>query len=246
MDDIKALHASQVLFLEAERLGYAPTWKMRDSLFSFQANGRTHFISYTRLHLNSQLGSWISTSKLATHIVLEENGVRTIPFRCPLTLEEALPFFAAHKPVVYKPMAGRQGREVILVTEQAEFEALTFSTQYLLEEYVPGPEYRYLVLQGKVLAVRRKDSDPAPDNRWRSLSTNLTQEEWDPAMAASAERIAGLLRLGFAAVDFIVNEAGEPLVLEANSMPGVRSFYQPDAGEPILVAEPLLKAIIES
>ena len=58
------------------------------------------------------------------------------------------------------------------------------------------------------------------------------------------ERCINTMR--FLAADFLIGPDGEPRILELNGMPGLHSWQNPDAGEPVEVAGMLLEAIMAS
>ncbi len=233
--------SAEMLFAEAERRGLRPRWETRDGLFSFDQNGRTEYVYYAKLHCNSQLGSQICEDKSLTHAFLERERLPSIPFCYTKRQAEMNAFFDRHHPLVQKPLRGMRSENVRLILKREEIDCGR-KEDFLLEKYVDGVEYRYVVL-GETALVQRKDPAPREGYPWRTRVTNLERERWDRDLCAVAESVARKLRMGFMTVDVLVGKDGKPWILELNGMPGLRSFREPDEGEPVDLAARLLDLI---
>jgi glutathione synthase/RimK-type ligase-like ATP-grasp enzyme len=115
---------------------------------------------------------------------------------------------------------------------------------YILEKYIAGQEMRYLVLHGAVIGVHRSDYGISVQESRALERISYPPSAWDPVLAAMAIRVAQTLDLAFAAVDYLLDEAGNAYVLEVNSTPGLKWFHAPSSGPVIDVARLFLEAIV--
>ena len=63
---------------------------------------------------------------------------------------------------------------------------------------------------------------------------------------SQAIRIASLLGLTFAAIDFLVTKDGTPFILEANSAPGLERFHEPNEGPAFDAMRAYLELIVQT
>jgi D-alanine-D-alanine ligase-like ATP-grasp enzyme len=226
--------SAELLFAEAEKRGLEPRWETADGLFSFAHKDKNVFVYYSKLHLNSQLGSQICGDKSLTRAFLAREGFPNIPYCYSKKKAEVNGFFDAHHPIIQKPLLGMKSEDVRLITErsQIQFDHLENS---IFEQYIEGTEVRCLILHNTV-AVQKKILEPTTAHPWRKHITNLNAENWSKELTSIAEAIASTLHMTCMAVDFIVDAQGKAWILELNSMPGLHSFHNPDKGEPLHVA----------
>jgi glutathione synthase/RimK-type ligase-like ATP-grasp enzyme len=242
---MRQIYASaEILFSEAERQGLAPVWETKNGLFSIKDQNKNVYIYYTKLHLNSQLGAWICQEKVLARTFLQKEGFPSIPFLYSNQKHDINRFFDAHHPIIAKPILGERAENVQLIRERKDLKSIDLKGT-IFERFIEGTEYRYLVLQGKIIAVQRKVLDPTPALPWRKRVENLERKNWDRNCIQMSERIATLLHMGFIAVDVIQDTSGTPWILELNSMPGLYPFHHPHDGAPLNVATKLLQAILK-
>jgi cyanophycin synthetase len=112
----------------------------------------------------SAIAQAIAQDKELTKKLLEAAGV-PIPFGRPV-LDEDDAWVAAEEiglPVVVKPQDGNQGKGVTVnVTSREQLQiayaaAAAISTSVMVERYLPGHDYRLLVVGGRVVAAARRD-----------------------------------------------------------------------------------------
>ncbi len=238
------LRSSQALFAAAEKLQLQPRWVTPYGLFVATRNNVALYFFASKTILNSQLASYLSTNKHATRVILEEHHLPNIPFCTPQSMEELETFFDQHHSIVCKPTLGQRAENVLLIKDKKELAKIQFEVN-IFEKYIAGPEYRYLVLQGKVIAVHQKTKELFSPGELQRIS--FPAKEWDPQLvqyALHACKVIGDLR--FAAVDFKVNAQGEAFILEVNSAPAIWRFGAPDKGPAVPVAELLVQATLES
>jgi len=241
----KKYATAKLLFEEAERQGFTPTWEHPRGLFAIPHKGKNVFVYYAKLHINSQLGSWICQDKSLTHTVLNKEGFLTIPYCYGNQPKEVNAFFDEHTRIIQKPVLGEQSKDVHLITHREDID-MSALEDTIFEEFIDGTEYRCLVLNGKTIGMQKKILDPTPEYPWRKHVTNLVEDAWLPECMKDAQSIASLLHMGFIAVDFMIDHTGKRWILELNAMPGLHSFHHPDSGDPHNIAAKLLDSIIHN
>lgn len=183
--------------------------------------------------------------KVLAKLMMQEAGVPTPPFaafnetafrqlgagQALGAIEERLGF-----PVVVKPARQGSALGIKFAASAAEVpaalvNAFSYDDRVLLEQYVTGRELAVSLLEGEPLpiveAVPHDQTFYDFESRYEiGKTTFVCPAELDDAVAARVNEIARstyeLLGCeGFARVDFIVPESGEPQVLEVNAIPGL-------------------------
>lgn len=234
---------ANLLFEEARKLKLQPKWLTDYGLFSIESNHKVYFIYYSYSLFNSHLSSRLSRDKHITRTILEENKLPNIPYTLAKTKEEVLAFLAIHKTIIAKPNLSSHSENVYLIKNLHEIPAIPYN-EYLLEQFIKGEELRYLVLQGKVIAVHRKYYKTPINNPDTVKRISYPQDQWNQDMVKLTLEITNTMHLNFAAVDFIIDKQGKAFVLEVNSAPGLWHFHYPEEGPAINVARMFLEATI--
>lgn len=225
-------------------MGLKPTWLHRPGgAFVIQTDNGERYINGEQSVLNSQSGASLSKNKYLTRVILERNGYQNIPFARPKDLEEVERFLNRHIKIIVKPLKGMGCDDIHIVNKVDQVRALPIKN-YILEKYISGMEMRYLIMNGKVVAVHRSDYgvSVASDRPLERIS--IEKSEWNLELCKQAVKISRLFGLGFAAIDYIIDEQGEAHILEVNSAPGLKWFHAPSEGPPADVARLLLDAFL--
>lgn len=135
----------------------------------FKKNDKSFFVSEHVPDLNTYIPSKISNNKYLVKIFLAKLKI-PVPHGFKFTsLNKALEFLKKKKikfPLVIKPVIGSQGKAVAVDVRTNKWLIRSIQEVYkynrrvhakkgscLIEEYIPGNDYRFLVLDGKVLTV---------------------------------------------------------------------------------------------
>ena len=174
--------------------------------------------------------SRVSFDKVLTRSCLEKNGI-------PVPAGEVIEVSTDRKllvPLVVKPP--REGSSVgcHLVFEESAWDvafadAVSYSPDVLVEEYIPGRELTVGVVDGQVLPV----VEIKPDGEWYDFeakysagdTTYVCPAELDAGLAERVQSIAlktfqCLDASTFGRVDFRLSPENKPYVLELNTIPG--------------------------
>ncbi len=184
------------------------------------------------------LGSALCMDKVRSKQVLQSAGIPTPRFaiaRKPddcegLVAELGLPLMV--KPSLEGSSIGMSKVETEAELLPAFIKAQQSGCDVLVEAWVHGPEFTAGILQDQVLPLIRIETDAVFYDYEAKYHSNTTQyicpcglpeaDERDyQAIAARAFDAVGCA--GWGRVDFMLNEAGEPLVLEVNTSPGMTS-----------------------
>lgn len=195
---------------------------------------------------------YVSTSKLLSKMVLESAGLPAPKYWLRKAPADAGKVIV--KSVCEHASYGMDQNSIVdAVKAEAEilFRERKFTGAFFAEEYIPGREFNIAVLEDatgpRVLPLAEMSFDELPDGvapivdyaaKWeedceayQATKRKFGVEQSEPTLAKELRdltlacwRAAGLS--GYARVDFRVNEAGKPYILEFNSNP----CLAPDAG----------------
>lgn len=242
--DKRRLGTAELLFKCAKQMGLMPVWITPLGTFMIGVNGRERYINLAQSYLNSAASAGLAKDKYVTRRILERYGMLNIPFVLPHSQAEAELFLAQHSKIIAKPVTGAGAYDIHIVTEAAQLRTLKI-TGYILEKYIAGQEMRYLVLNDNVIAVHRSEygTSVAKDRSLQRISH--PKSLWKSSLIDSSLRIAEILDLKFAAVDYLIDEPGRAYVLEVNTMPGLKWFHAPSRGPVVDVARLFLESIVD-
>ena len=232
-----------LLFRRAGEMGLEPEWLVRNGLFAVTINGKEQFINFERSPFNSHIGISLSGNKYLTRLILKRNGLPNIPFCKPRNIQKAEEFLAIHGKIIAKPLRGSGSRDINIVTNKAQLSSLEI-TKYILEKYIAGIELRYLVLEGKVIAVHQSIYGQSVEASRTLERVSFEEIQWDAERVEMSLAVAKLLGLKFVAVDYLITPQGESYILEVGSAPGFKWFHAPSSGPSIDIAKLFLEAYI--
>ena len=182
------------------------------------------------------LGSALSMDKLRTKQVWLGEGLPTPPYE-RLNAESNFNDVAEKLglPVIVKP--SREGSsigmtkvEVSSDLESAWEKAVEFDDDVIAEKWVTGDEYTVAILQQEILpAIRLKTPNSFYDYeaKYESNTTTyhcpcgLTAEKEKELQKLAMQAFDALGAEGWGRVDFMMDEQGQPWLIEANTVPGM-------------------------
>jgi glutathione synthase/RimK-type ligase-like ATP-grasp enzyme len=227
-------------------MGLCPAWLiMPGGPFVITTQAGEKYINAEFSTLNSQLSASLSKNKNLTRIILGRHGLPNIPFARPKTLQQAELFLIEHGTIVVKPLKGMGSRDIHIVTNMGQLAGLDI-TKYIFEKYIAGKEMRYLVLNGNVIAVHQSEYGTSVESTRVLQRISYCKDDWDAGLDAMSVGIATIFKLGFTAIDYLIDAAGRVYVLEVNSAPGLKWFHAPSEGPPVDVAQLFMDALMIS
>lgn len=179
------------------------------------------------------LGSAMAMDKEVTKRQLQSEGIPTPAWKIWPASPDAVD--ALGLPLIVKPANGGSTVGLTLVKVRGELEAaialaLEHDPEVLLESFLPGREFTVGVLGGEALAVGEIIPSHEIFDYECKYTPGLTREIFPAAipealstrmreLALATHRVLKLR--DFSRVDFRLDAAGEPFVLEANTLPGM-------------------------
>ncbi|MEV4678792.1 cyanophycin synthetase [Actinomadura sp. NPDC049382] len=170
----------------------------------------------------SAIGMEVAGDKRLAHRVLADAGVPVPEGRVAASPAEAL---AALRdiggPVVVKPLAGHQGENVhIELTEPPEVVAAFASAageagEVLVESYIPGKDYRVLVVGGRVAAAAELTAAHLTGDGESAIAALVERVNADPARGEGHDRPLTRLALGPTELALLARQGHGP-----DSVPG--------------------------
>lgn len=243
MATTRKLSTAELLYGVAQQMGLQPSWVVPNGLFVVVTDQGEKYINESHSTLNSQNGVSLSKNKYLTRLILGRHDLPNIPFARPKTSAEAKVFLDEHSTIIVKPVRGMGAQDIRVVTSMAQLAGVDI-TKYIFEKYIAGKEMRYLILSGTVIAVHESEygTSVAEDRDLQRIS--YSQDDWDQVLVGQSLRIAKILGLKFAAVDYIIDNDGRVYILEVNSAPGMKWFHAPTSGPSVDVAGLFLEATL--
>lgn len=157
--------STQVVIKEALNRGIqVDVLDWRDNFIRLKKNDKIEYVKQaTRTSADTYISPLIMENKEVTKHILSENGIN-VPRGITITaVDEALEHFDSlkNKNIVVKPKSTNFGKGVIILKpldlseslKNAVAYALQYDNEVMIEEFIEGKEYRFLVIGDKVAAV---------------------------------------------------------------------------------------------
>ena len=171
--------------------------------------------------LTSAIGEAIAQDKLLTKSILAPCGIPVPEGQVVATADEAWKVAQAlGAPVVIKPKNGNQGRgvSVNLTTEGAIRAAFDAARQegdvIIIERYVTGFDYRFLVVKDQLVAAARRQAASVMGDGRHTIAELVQEANLDPRRGEGHATVLSKLRLDDIALDVLRDQG-----LSADSVP---------------------------
>lgn len=165
----------------------------------------TSVLMTRRLPLRTALDKWLLMTTLRDRVHVPASAL----------LDEQFDAVAWEYPAVAKPRKGSGSRGIVTATSSADLAALPRDGSYLVQEYLPGPEYSIDVLARRDATV----AAAVPRERLRVDSgiACVSRTVRDPRLVELGRRTVETTGLtGIANVQCRLDRAGRPAVIEIN------------------------------
>jgi cyanophycin synthetase len=206
--------STQAIVDAARRRGIAVTRLDEQSLIQLGYGRRQRRIRASVTGQTSHVAVEIAGDKHLARQLLREAALPAPRGIVARTLEEALREAKRLKtPLVIKPLNANHGRGVTLnVTAREDIEAAfvaarVHGSRIIVEEQLPGEDYRFLVIGGKVVAVARRLPAQVVGDGVSDVSTLVAQENEDPRRGVGHENVLTRLTVD-ATVERVLAEQG--------------------------------------
>lgn len=230
--------STQILIREAQRRGYAvDVLDRRDNFIRLRKGNRTEYIKQaTRTSIDPYIAPLIMENKEVTKHVLREHGLRVpdgVTIYTPDEAAEAAARFAG-KDLVVKPKSTNFGQGVSILKwphaaeafREAVRYAFTFDEAVMLEEFIHGREYRFLVIGDETAGVLYRVPANVTGDGQRTIAELVAEKNKDPLRGEGYVKPLEKIRLGEVEAAYLqaqgksfdtVPAAGETVWLRENS-----------------------------
>ncbi len=165
----------------------------------------------------SAIGMEVAGDKRLAHRVLADAGLPVPEGRVAASAAEALEALRdIAGPVVVKPLAGHQGENVhIELTEPPEVVAAYAAAagdegEVLVESYIPGKDYRVLVVGGRVAAAAELTAACLTGDGTATVTALVERVNADPARGEGHDRPLTRLALGPTELALLARQGHDP------------------------------------
>lgn len=209
----------------------------KENFISLTKNGRTEYVKQaTKTSLDSYITVLMMENKTVTKKILARNGIRVPKGKEYDNINRALKDFAYYqdKPIVIKPKTTNFGVGVTIFTgafSKEDYEtAFQLAFQYdetvLIEEFLSGKEYRFLVIGDEVLGVLHRVPANVIGDGKSTIEELVAEKNKDPLRGTGYRTPLEKIRLGEAEELFLkgqgrkrtdIPEKGETVFLRENS-----------------------------
>jgi RimK family alpha-L-glutamate ligase len=172
-----------------------------------------------------------TVDKFYTSALLQHGGIPTPRTLVTENFDEAMEAFHQFKNVVVKPIFGSLGRGMVQIDNEdvayKVFKAWQLSRYvYYIQEFIchDNKDMRLFVVGGRVIAAICRCGTGWRTNLSRGGTAMPVQP--DSLTEQLALKTAVLLGADYLGVDILMDEAGAPYVIEANSIPGWKGLQE--------------------
>ncbi|EKE11387.1 MAG: cyanophycin synthase [uncultured bacterium] len=171
----------------------------KSQLMIFSKNEKSCYVKRHVVDINSQMSAILTSNKFLTKRLLKKNGIPVPAGFREKKLEKVLERMKRKEikfPLVVKPTNGCQGGAVTVDIQDAEWlkKAIDETKKYnslrkngpdafLVEEYIAGSDFRFLILDGKILTVlMRKPAYVVGDGK-KNIGELINEYNGQPGVA---------------------------------------------------------------
>ncbi|NLM52405.1 MAG: bifunctional glutamate--cysteine ligase GshA/glutathione synthetase GshB [Firmicutes bacterium] len=230
--------STQILMASAIKKGVQFT--ILDRKENFLRLRRGEKVEYVKQATKTSLDTYstvlVMENKVVTKEVLKEHGIKVPPGEVFTELEEALAAYKLlqNKQIVVKPKSTNYGLGITIFkepfTEEEYQKAVEFAFSYddtvLVEEFIPGKEYRFLVMGDEVVGVLLRVPANVVGDGKKNIRQLVEEKNQDPLRGKGHRTPLEKITLGETEKDFLkaqgkdfdyIPKKGETVYLRENS-----------------------------
>lgn len=184
--------STQLIIGEAKQRGVqVEVLDWDDNFIRLRKGERTEYVKQaTRTSVDTYISPLIMENKEVTKIVLKENGISVpdgITVHSVAEAEEKLPGFLGRN-IVVKPKSTNFGKGVVILKQpysesdvrSAIDYAFTYDHSILIEEFIAGSEYRFLIIGEDVAAILHRVPANITGDGIHSIESLVNEKNKDP------------------------------------------------------------------
>lgn len=202
----------------------------------------SYFESTDCYMLNTRVGVELANNKLESQLFLLKHFLKT-PRSVSIVNSEQLDSVLVllknlEFPVIIKTLTGCGGVGVIKADSLPSLLSIIQvliekNVKFVVQEFIKNDEtFRILTIGGKCVSAMKRKVDLEKDFRSNSALDNSSPEKYEPSAREIevAEFISKETNLNFCALDYILDDKGEPVIFEFNSSPGFETIEKANDG----------------
>ncbi|AWP25179.1 MULTISPECIES: bifunctional glutamate--cysteine ligase GshA/glutathione synthetase GshB [Paenibacillus] len=230
--------STQLLLKAAVKRGIRFKWMDRDENFVLLSKGnhQEYVKQATKTSLDSYSTVLIMENKVVTKEVLKQHGIRVPSGEAFQSLDEAMSTYETYRgtPIVIKPKSTNFGLGITIFNQDYSREdmkkafeiAFTHDQTVLLEEFMTGKEYRFLVMGDQVVGVLHRVPANVVGDGVHTIEQLVHEKNKDPLRGKGYKTPLEKIQLGEAEEMFLKNHSmswndipqqGEVIYLRENS-----------------------------
>lgn len=230
--------STQLLLKAAVKRGIRFKWMDRDENFVLLSKGnhKEYVKQATKTSLDSYSTVLIMENKVVTKEVLKQHGIRVPSGEAFQSLDEAISTYETYRgtPIVIKPKSTNFGLGITIFNQDYSIEdmkkafeiAFTHDQTVLLEEFMTGKEYRFLVMGDQVVGVLHRVPANVVGDGVHMIEQLVHEKNKDPLRGKGYKTPLEKIQLGEAEEMFLKNHSmswndipqqGEVIYLRENS-----------------------------
>jgi len=187
---------------------------LSDNFIRLKKDGKTEYIKQaTRTSLDTYISPLIMENKVVTKIVLKEKGINVPEGISIKSLGEGIENYSrfTNKDIVVKPKSTNFGKGVVILKQPYSFEdykgaveqAFSHDVSVLIEEFIPGKEYRFLVIGDEVSAILHRVPANVTGDGIHSIRELVEDKNKDPLRGTGYVTPLEKIKLGEIEKDYL-------------------------------------------
>lgn len=230
--------STAMLIAAAEQRGItADILDREDNFIRLKKDGRTEYVKQaTRTSADNYIAPLIMENKEVTKLILREQGINVPAGIKVKSAAEAMAHFEAFrgKDIVIKPKSSNFGLGIVIhknlqcdkCFETAVIQAFSHDASVLIEAFVPGKEYRFLVIGDAVVGILHRVPANVVGDGVHTIAELVTKKNQDPLRGKGYVTPLEKIQLGKTEIAFLsgqnksiatVPRDGETVFLRENS-----------------------------
>ena len=222
--------STQILITEARQRGVeVELLDAEDNFIALRRDGRTEYVKQaTRTSADPYVSALLMENKEVTKTVLRAAGLRVPAGGRYRSLAAALADYPNHRKrkIVVKPNSTNFGEGVAILEAGVELSdyraaleaAFALDSSVLVEEFVPGPEFRFLIIGGQTRAVlHRVPANVRGDGR-RTIRELVATKNQHPHRGEGYRKPLERIRLDSIELDFLAGQGLSPESIPADGV----------------------------
>jgi len=228
--------STQILISEAIKRGIeVDVLDWDDNFVRLKKGGKIEYVKQaTKTSIDTYIAPLIMENKEVTKLVLRENGINVPEGITVKSTQEAVEKYIEFegKDIVVKPKSTNFGRGVIILKsthseedfKSAVTQALKYDTSVLIEEFIQGKEYRFLVIGDEVPAVLHRVPANVVGDSIHTIEELVNEKNKDPLRGKGYVTPLEKISLGDVEKEYLVFQ-------------GKDAHYVPQRGELVYLRE---------